>query len=226
MIKPEFSVSLMCLDYLNVREQIEILNTKADYYHIDIMDGHFCKNIALSPDFMRAIKKTAKLPFDVHLMVEHPDDFIETVREAGAEWISPHAEVINTNAFRTINKIKSLGAKAGVALNPATPLEYIRSYAGELDLVTIMTVEVGYAGQPFIKEMLDKIRLCKQWKEQYGFTYKISVDGSCNGQTFKRLNDAGAEIYVAGSTGLFSQDTNLSAAYGKMVKNFFDAVTV
>ncbi|MDR2143262.1 MAG: ribulose-phosphate 3-epimerase [Treponema sp.] len=218
----EFSISLMCLDFLKIREQIEILNTKADYYHVDIMDGHFCKNITLSPDFMRAVKKIAKLPFDVHLMVEYPNDFIELVRDAGAEWISPHAETINTDAFRTIAKIKSLGAKAGVVLNPATPLEYIKHYAGKLDLLTIMTVDVGYAGQPFIEEMLDKIRLAKQWKEQYGYTYKISIDGSCNANTFKKLNDAGAEMYVLGSSGLFSVDPDLSVAYNKMLRDFPD----
>ena len=224
MLKPEFSVSLMCLDYLNIKEQIEVLNTRADYYHIDIMDGHFCKNITLSPDFIRAIKRIAKLPLDVHLMVEYPNDFIDAVRDAGAEWISPHAEVINTDAFRTINRIKSLGAKAGVVLNPATPLEYIKSYAGKLDLITIMTVDVGFAGQPFIEEMLDKIELCRQWKKQYGYTYKIAVDGSCNVKTFKRLHDAGTEIYVLGSSGLFSLDPDLSKAYDKMLKSFNDAL--
>jgi D-allulose-6-phosphate 3-epimerase len=220
----EFSVSLMCLDYLKIREQIEILNAKADYYHVDIMDGHFCKNITLSPDFMRAVKKIARLPLDVHLMTEYPNVFIDPVRDAGAEWISPHAETINTDAFRTLNKIKSLGAKAGVVLNPATPLEYIKHYAGQLDLLTIMTVDVGYAGQPFIEEMLDKIRLAKQWKEQYGYTYKISIDGSCNAKTFKKLNDAGAEMYVMGSSGLFSLDPDLSVAYDRMLQNFRDAV--
>jgi D-allulose-6-phosphate 3-epimerase len=223
MDKPEFSVSLMCLDYLRIREQVEILNTRADYFHIDIMDGHFCKNITLSPDFMRAVKKIARRPLDVHLMTEYPNDFIDIVREAGAEWISPHAETINADAFRTVNKIKSLGAKAGVVLNPATPLEYIKHYAGKLDLITIMTVDVGYAGQPFIEEMLDKIRLCAQWKKDHGYRYKISVDGSCNGKTFARLHEAGAEIYVAGSSGLFSLDPDLNRAYDRMVKDFEDA---
>jgi D-allulose-6-phosphate 3-epimerase len=223
-MKAEFSVSLMCLDYLNIREQIEILNERADYYHIDIMDGHFCKNITLSPDFMRAVKNIVKLPLDVHLMTEYPNDFIDMVREAGAEWISPHAETINTDAFRTINKIKSLGAKAGVVLNPATPLEYIKHYAGKLDMITIMTVDVGFAGQPFIDEMLEKIRLCKKWKEDYGYSYKISVDGSCNMSTFKKLHEAGTEIYVVGSSGLFSLDQDISVAYGRMLRNFEDAI--
>ncbi|MDR0551825.1 MAG: ribulose-phosphate 3-epimerase [Spirochaetaceae bacterium] len=219
-MKPEFSISLMCIDYLNIKEQVQILNTKADYYHIDIMDGHFCKNITLSPDFMRSVKKIARLPFDVHLMVEYPNDFIDLVRDAGADIISPHAETINTDAFRVINKIKSLGAKAGVVLNPATPLEYIKHYAGRLDLITIMTVDVGYAGQKFIPEMLDKIRQCKEWKAKYGWNYKISIDGSCNASTFKMLQDAGAEIYILGTSGLFALDSNLNTAWDKMKQNF------
>ncbi|MDR2078681.1 MAG: ribulose-phosphate 3-epimerase [Treponema sp.] len=219
----KFSVSLMCLDYLKVREQIEVLNTRADYYHVDIMDGHYCKNITLSPDFMRAVKTIAKLPMEVHLMTEYPNDFIDMVYEAGAEIISVHAETINADAFRTINRIKALGAKAGIVLNPATPLDYIRHYASRLDFVTIMTVDVGYAGQAFIDEMLEKIRLCKQWKESCGYDYTIQVDGSCNLKTFKKLHDAGAELYVIGSSGLFSLDADLSKAYDKLRDNFESA---
>jgi len=225
-MKPEFSVSLMCIDYLRIKEQIETLNTRANYYHIDIMDGHFCKNITLSPDFMRATKTISRLPLGVHLMTEYPNDFIDMVREAGADIISPHAETINTDAFRVINKIKSLGAKAGVVLNPATPLEYIKHYIGRLDVVTIMTVDVGYAGQNFIDEMLEKIRLCKQWKETYGYTYKIEIDGSCNKHTFKRLNEAGAEVFVVGSSGLFSLDNDTGTAYTKMLAEFETATGV
>jgi D-allulose-6-phosphate 3-epimerase len=213
----------MCLDYLKVREQIEVLNTRADYYHVDIMDGHYCKNITLSPDFMRAVKTIAKLPMEVHLMTEYPNDFIDMVYEAGAEIISVHAETINADAFRTINRIKALGAKAGIVLNPATPLDYIRHYASRLDFVTIMTVDVGYAGQAFIDEMLEKIRLCKQWKESCGYDYTIQVDGSCNLKTFKKLHDAGAELYVIGSSGLFSLDADLSKAYDKLRDNFESA---
>ena len=219
-MKPEFSISLMCLDYLRIKEQIEALNNVADYYHIDIMDGHFCKNITLSPDFMRAIKQISKLPLDVHLMTEYPNDFIELTKTAGADIISPHAETINTDAFRVINRIKSLGLKAGVVLNPATPLEYIRHYIGRLDVVTIMTVDVGYAGQPFIAEMLEKIELCKKWKKEYGYSYKIEIDGSCNKQTFKRLYEAGAEVFVVGTSGLFSLDNDVSIAYKKMLASF------
>jgi D-allulose-6-phosphate 3-epimerase len=220
IMKPEFSVSLMCLDYLRIREQIEALNARADYYHIDIMDGHFCKNITLSPDFTRAIKTISKLPVEVHLMTEHPNDFIGPVREAGADIISLHAETINTDAFRTLDRIKALGAGTGVVLNPATPLEYIRHYVSRLDIITIMTVDVGYAGQPFIDEMLEKIRLCGKWKEEKGYTYKIQIDGSCNKGTFKKLLDAGAEIFILGGSGLFSLDHDTGEAYNKMLEVF------
>jgi D-allulose-6-phosphate 3-epimerase len=220
----QFAVSLMCLDFLRVKEQVEILNTRADYFHVDIMDGHFCKNITLSPDFIRAVKKIAGIPMEAHLMTEHPGDFIEMVYEAGAEIISPHAETINTDAFRTIGKIKSLGAKAGIVLNPATPLEYIKHYAGQLDFITIMTVDAGFAGQPFIDEMLEKIRLCKEWKKNHGYTYKIQVDGSCSRKTFKKLYDAGTEIFVVGNSGLFSLNEDLAMAYDEMLVQFESAL--
>jgi D-allulose-6-phosphate 3-epimerase len=210
----------MCIDYLRVREQICALNERAQYYHIDIMDGHFCKNITLSPDFMRAIKSISKIPLDVHLMTEYPNDFIGAVREAGADIISPHAETINTDAFRTINKIKALGAKAGVVLNPATPVEYVRHYLSRLDLVTIMTVDVGYAGQSFIEEMLDKIKALKKLKDENSYRFKIQIDGSCKKETFKRLHEAGGEVFVVGSSGLFSLDKDINTAYNKMTKDF------
>jgi D-allulose-6-phosphate 3-epimerase len=220
-MKHEFSISLMCADYLNLKEQLTKLNDKADYYHIDIMDGHYCKNITLSPDYIRGIKRVTKLPIEAHLMVENPNDFIDMVAAAGADVISVHAETINTNAFRTLNSIKSKGLQVGVALNPATPLEEIQYYANRLDLLTIMTVDVGYAGQSFIPEMLDKIKKAKQWKEEFGYTYKIQIDGSCNEKTFARLKEAGAEIFILGTMGLFNLDKDVGIAYEKM-ENIFN----
>lgn len=225
-MKPEFSVSLMCMDLLDIKNQLEKLNQRADMYHVDIMDGHFCKNITLSPDFIKSCNKVAKLPMDVHLMTENPTDWIEVVAAAGATCISPHAETINTDAFRVINRIKELGCKVGVTLNPATPLNYIQHYIGHLDMITIMTVDVGYAGQPFIPEMLDKIAEAKALKEKYGYTYKIEIDGSCNAKTFKRLYEAGAEVFVLGSSGLFGLDEDLSAAYDKMLRQFKEETNV
>ena len=156
-MKPMFNPSLMCMDLLNIKEQLQILNTRADFFHVDIMDGHYVKNITLSPDFCRAIRPVCQIPLDCHLMVTTPDDFIEPLAKAGAGYICPHAETINADAFRIVNKIHSLGCKVGVVLNPATPVSYIRHYIHLLDKVTVMTVDPGFAGQPFIREMLEKI---------------------------------------------------------------------
>lgn len=218
-MKVMFSPSLMCMDLLNIKEQIEILNERADFYHVDIMDGHFVKNITLSPDFVKAISPVCKAPLDCHLMVTEPDNYIESLAAAGAAYICPHAETINSDAFRIINKIKSVGCKVGVVLNPATPLSYIKHYIHLLDKITIMTVDPGFAGQPFIREMLDKIREAKALKEENGYQYLIEVDGSCNESTFKDLYEAGTEVFIVGSSGLFNLDQDLKIAWDKMISN-------
>lgn len=218
--KPLFSPSLMCMDLLDIKHQMEILNTRADLYHVDIMDGHYVKNITLSPDFVKAVKPAAKLPLDCHLMVTNPDDFIESLAKAGAAYICPHAETINSDAFRILNKIESFGCKTGVALNPATPVSYIKHYIHRLDKITVMTVDPGFAGQPFIREMLDKIRELKQLKEENGYKYLIEVDGSCNERTFKELREAGIEVFIVGSSGLFNLDPDLEKAWDMMKQKF------
>lgn len=210
----------MCMDLLNLREQVEILNSRADFYHVDIMDGHYVKNITLSPDFVRVLKKITDLPIDCHLMVTDPDDYIEALAKAGAAYICPHAETINADAFRVINKIKSFGCKFGVVLNPATPLSYIQHYIHLVDKITIMSVDPGFAGQPFIREMLDKIREAKRLKQENGYRYLIEIDGSCNEKTFHDLEEAGAEVFIVGSSGLFGLDDDLAAAWDKM-QNIF-----
>ncbi len=215
-----FSASLMCMDFLQIKQQIEILNERIDSYHIDIMDGHFCKNLALSPDLLKCVKRISQKPMDVHLMTTTPTDWIPLVAAAGADIISPQAETINADAFRVIQMIKDLNCKVGVVLNPATPLDYIRHYINRLDQITIMTVDVGFAGQKFIPEMLDKIAAAKQTREENGYQFKIQVDGSCNEHTFKRLHNAGTDIYVLGSSGLFNLDNDLTRAFTKMCHNF------
>lgn len=222
-MKVEFSASLMCMDFLKAKEQIEIMNDKLDMYHIDIMDGHFCKNITLSPDLIKVFHTVAKKPMDVHLMTTEPMDWIEIVAKAGATYISPHCETINTNAFRVMNLIKSLGCKTGVVLNPATPLSYVAPYLDRVDLLTIMSVDVGFAGQAFIEEVIDKIKEARHLREEKGYTYKIQIDGSCNKKTFKQLADAGAEVFILGSSGLFGLDEDLNKACSQMVMDFEEA---
>lgn len=219
-MKEKFSVSLMCMDFLNVREQLEILNNHVGMYHVDIMDGHYCKNITLSPDLVKSFKKVSKLPLDVHLMTTNPEDWIDPVAEAGADIISLHAETINGQAFRLYNRIEELGLKTGLVLNPATPLSEAAHYLNRIDLLTIMTVDVGFAGQPFIEEMLDKIKEAKRLREEKGFHYQIQIDGSCKPATFKKLTEAGADVLILGSSGLFGLDNDLKTACMKMTESY------
>lgn len=220
MEKIKFSPSLMCMDLTKFKEQVDILNERADFYHVDIMDGHFVKNITLSPFFVEQLNKITKLPIDVHLMVEFPGDYIDELAKSGATYICPHAETINKDAFRVINKIKSLGCKAGVVLNPSTPVEWIKYYIHLVDKITIMTVDPGFAGQPFIPEMLEKIKELKKIKEENNYSYLIEIDGSCNERTFKRLTSAGAEVLIVGSSGLFNLEEDLVVAWDKMIEIF------
>ena len=171
MSKVKFSPSLMCMDLTRFREQVEILNERADMYHIDIMDGHFVPNITLSPFFVEQLRKITQLPLDVHLMVERPSDYIEELARVGATYISPHVETLNGIAFRVIDSIRKYGCKVGIVLNPETSIETIKYYIHLVDKITIMTVDPGFAGQPFIPEMLEKIKELKRIKNEKGYEY-------------------------------------------------------
>lgn len=215
-MKPWFAPSLMCMDLLNIKEQIGILNKYADLYHVDVMDGHYCENIAFSPDLLKAVKQVAQKPIDVHLMATDPMKWIEKIARAGADYISVHAETINTDAYRVLNQIGQLGCKKGVVLNPATPLEYVRHYLNRIDLLTIMTIDVGFAGQPFIEEMLEKIEEARRIKKEKGYHYKIQIDGSCNEKSFQKLYNAGTEVFILGYSGIFNLEDNLENGWKKM----------
>ena len=198
-MKPLFNPSLMCMDLLNIKEQIEILNERADMYHVDIMDGHFVKNITLSPDFVKAISKVVKIPMDCHLMVTDPDDYIESLAKAGAGYICPHAETINSDAFRIINKIRANGCKVGVVLNPATPLSVLDYVLEDLDMILLMTVNPGFGGQSYIDECTEKIEIVNAIVHEYNLKTLIEVDGGIKVDNVCIPLDAGANVIVAGS---------------------------
>lgn len=210
------SASLMCMDLLEIRSQVEFFNRCVQFYHVDIMDGHFVPNIALSTEFVKALSRIARQPIDCHLMVTNPEHYIDALAAAGAEYICPHAETIENEAFRVIHRIEALGCKAGVVLSPSTPLCRAQHYLPLLDKLTIMTVDPGFAGQPYVKEMVEKIREANRLKEEHQYRYLIEVDGSCNEQTYGELYEAGARSFVLGSTGLFRLDDDLEVAWDKM----------
>lgn len=212
----QISPSLMCMNLMEIKQQLAVLNTRADFLHVDIMDGHYVKNITLSPFFIEQIRPYTSLAIDVHLMVEQPTDFIDAVAKAGADYICPHAETINRDAFRVINHIRSLGKKVGVVLNPATPVSFIHHYIHLLDKITVMTVDPGYAGQPFIPEMVQKIQQLKALKQAHGYRYLIEIDGSCNQHTYSTLLNAGAEVLIVGTSGLFNIHDDLAIAWTLM----------
>lgn len=213
----KISPSLMCMDLLRFKEQLDFLNTHADFLHIDIMDGHYVPNLTLSPFFMEAVQRASKLPMDVHLMTTDPSFWVPLVAKAGATFISPQAETINAEAFRIIAKIRSLGCKPGIVLNPSTPLDILKYYIHLIDKITIMTVDPGYAGQPFIEEMLAKIEEAVRIRKERGLNFLIEIDGSCNKRTFERLAAAGADVFIVGSSGLFSLHEDLAEAWKLMM---------
>ncbi|HFO0273285.1 TPA: D-allulose 6-phosphate 3-epimerase [Enterobacter asburiae] len=215
-MKTLISPSLMCMNLMEIKHQLSVLNKHADFLHVDIMDGHYVKNITLSPFFIEQIRPHTNLVIDVHLMVEEPTDFIEAIAKAGADYICPHAETINKDAFRVINQIRSLNKKVGIVLNPATPVSFIKHYIHLIDKITVMTVDPGYAGQPFIPEMLEKIKELRDLKAENDYQYLIEIDGSCNRRTYEQLLGAGAEVLIVGSSGLFNLDDNLDSAWTLM----------
>ena len=218
------SPSLMCMDIMKLTEQLHFLNTKADRLHVDVMDGHYVKNLALSASFVAQIRPYTSLPIDVHLMVEEPVSFIPELIKAGADAISLHPETICREAFRIINMIHQAGKQAGIVLNPATPVETLQPYIHLLDKVTIMTVDPGYAGQPFIPEMIEKIIQLHQLKQNRGLSFMIEADGSCNRNTYRELLGAGAQILIMGSSGLFRPDVPLEQAWENMSRDLAEAL--
>jgi ribulose-phosphate 3-epimerase len=204
--------SILSADFSKLGEEIKAVEMAgADYIHVDVMDGHFVPNITLGPLVVQAIRPITKLPLDVHLMIEKPELYIEAFANAGADIITVHVEA-STHLHRTIQMIKKKGVKAGVVLNPATPVDTIKHIIHDIDLVLLMTVNPGFGGQSFIQNVIPKIREVSELVHAHGLNVEIEVDGGVNAETAPLCIEAGANVLVAGS-----------AIYGK--KDLKDAIS-
>ncbi|MDA3860127.1 MAG: ribulose-phosphate 3-epimerase [Melioribacteraceae bacterium] len=202
--------SILSADFSNLSQQLRYVEIGgADIIHFDVMDGKFVPNITFGPVVVKAVRKTTKLPIDVHLMIENPDSFIEDFIEAGADFISVHQEEV-AHLHRTITRIQELGAKAGVVINPATPVSTLSEILEFADFVLVMSVNPGFGGQKFIASTLNKIKQLAQIREEKGLKFEIEIDGGVTTENIKEISNAGCDIFVAGSS-VFSKD-NISAA--------------
>lgn len=202
--------SILSANFAKLGEEItEVENSGADYIHVDVMDGHFVPNITIGPLIVEAIRPVTDLPLDVHLMIENPDRYIPTFAKAGASIISVHQEAC-PHLHRTIQLIKDQGVKAGVVINPATPVEMIKETLSYVDLVLVMTVNPGFGGQSFIHETLPKIKLLDELRKEHQYSFELEVDGGVNAATAKLCTDAGADVLVAGSA-IFNKEDRKAA---------------
>ncbi|MBL8143798.1 MAG: ribulose-phosphate 3-epimerase [Acidobacteria bacterium] len=197
--------SLLSADFAALGASIRVVeDAGADLLHVDVMDGHFVPNITIGPPVVKAVKRVTGLPLDVHLMIERPDDYLEAFVEAGASLVSVHVEVL-AHLHRTLHRIKALGARAGVVLNPATPVSAIEEVVGDLDFVLVMSVNPGFGGQRFIARSVEKIRAIRQMLDAAGRDdVAIEVDGGIDATTAPLVVAAGASMLVAGNA-IFAQ---------------------
>jgi ribulose-phosphate 3-epimerase len=198
-MKKQIAPSILSADFSRLGEEIKAVESAgADLIHVDVMDGHYVPNITIGPGVVSSLRKTTSLPFDVHLMIEDPDRYIDAFVDAGSNIITVHAEAV-THLHRTVQYIKAKGVRAGVSLNPSTPLACVEEILPDIDLLLIMTVNPGFGGQKFITGMLPKIRKARELAQARGLKMAIEVDGGVTAENIGTLADAGADIFVAGA---------------------------
>ena len=202
MLQPiRLAPSILSADFAKLGEEVRAMEAAgADYIHIDVMDGHFVPNITIGPGVVKALRPHTKLPLDVHLMISPVDPFVKEFAEAGADILTVHPES-GAHVHRTVQLIKSLGKKAGVSINPGTPVEAVDPVLDMVDLVLVMSVNPGFGGQSFIETALDKIARLRARIDATGRTIDLQVDGGINDATAPRARAAGADVLVAGTAG-------------------------
>jgi len=198
--------SLLSADFSNIEKEIKMLEKGgADLLHLDVMDGHFVPNITFGPFVVNAIKKAATIPLDVHLMIENPGNYIDAFIDAGADYLTVHVEA-TPHLHRVLQQIKTRGIKAGVSLNPHTPLTAIEEVLGDLDMILIMSVNPGFGGQHFISNTIDKLKRLQKMLERHNAKHiEVNVDGGIKLDNIKEISDAGCDIFVSGS-GIFKAE--------------------
>lgn len=223
----KLSPSLMCVDLLNIEKEIKILNRQADEYHIDIIDWHYCRNMSLAPCFMKAIAGITDIPMDAHLYVDNIGmDLIELCCESGAKIVTMPPEIIERQVYRIKHYLDSRGVQFGIFINPAASLEIVKPYAAMIDRLLIMSVDPGFAGQPFVEATYEKIREAKELRERNGYSYSIAVDGCCNETYYRDLYLAGADTFIVGTSGMFGKSQDTQEALDIAVNNIKTATSV
>jgi ribulose-phosphate 3-epimerase len=213
----KLSASMMCANYLNLGRDLEELEkSKIDYLHIDVMDGDFVPNFQLGTDYVMALRKAAKIPIDIHMMVNHPENHIENFGLQPGDIMSIHHETTK-HLQRTLCLIKDKGAIASVAINPATPINAFDYILDDIGIVLLMTVNPGFAGQKLIPQTIQKISDTRKYLDDKGYSnIMIEVDGNCSFENVPKMSKAGAEIFVVGSSSLFSMGHTISGAVEKL----------
>ncbi len=217
--KRKIAPSILSADFANLGKQVELVEKGgAELIHVDVMDGHFVPNITIGPLVVKALRPVTNLPLDVHLMIENPGNYIDAFANAGADYLTVHVEAC-PHLHHVIQAIKEKNVKAGVALNPHTPVSAIEEIISDLDLILIMSVNPGFGGQKFISNSLNKLRQTQQLLKEKGLSHiEIEVDGGVKLDNIKEISDAGAELIVSGS-GIYKTEDPI-----KTIKDMLDIV--